>query len=146
MLYACAQSSLLFVGVHSVKEYQYLDCHVWIWHQNRCQMKVMLIDGTVSCHIWTNYRQTAWQKAGCTMKHLFNVRVCVEFIIRRYLSSGAQMKSRSIQFSLLSWGSLSILYFPISQDNHLPQKTQWRRRGGGCWQRHGSRREDKKEE
>lgn len=41
--------------------------------------------------------------------------MCVEFIIRRAGSSGAQMKSRNIQFSLLSRRLPLYPLFPVSR-------------------------------
>lgn len=59
------------------------------------------------------------------------------------LSSRAQMKSRRIQFSLLSkWFPLHPL-FPIFKNKKRHNK---RRRDGAYWQRHQSREEDTKKE
>lgn len=155
MLYACAQSSLLFVRLFSVKEDQYLICNVW--HKKWCQMKLMLIDGSVCTLPSRNYGQTARQKG--TIKSLFKaltwqcVRVCV--------CASLCLRALTDVWSLLSGGhcrhthrwspeTFSLVYCwrgSFSYSRHpSPQKHNEGGGAGGCWQSHRSRKEDKEEE
>lgn len=126
--------SPLVVEVYSVTQDQRLNNNVGIWRWTRCQMKIMLIDGTArrhvvyaQCHLEiTSRRQsirlTVPRRAG---SRLTRKGVCVRILMSVWSSLSGEPFSHehrwsSEAFSLVYCrdGSLSILYFPSSSKHN----------------------------